>query len=62
LHLAADSYAELRLNAQRRGITVADMDLLIAAHAHSLNATLVTSDDDQLRLDRWIKCSNWAKP
>ena len=41
---AADSYGALRAQMQRIGKTLTSLDMLIAAHALSLGATLVTSD------------------
>ena len=41
---AADRYGSLRAEMQRIGKSLASLDMLIAAHALSLGATLVTSD------------------
>jgi tRNA(fMet)-specific endonuclease VapC len=40
----ATTYGALRAQQERHGKRLADMDLLIAAHALSLGATLVTND------------------
>ncbi len=40
----AAAYGDLRADLQRRGKTLQPMDLLIAAHAVSAGATLVTND------------------
>lgn len=38
------SYADLRVLREAAGVTLAPMDMLIAAHAKAVGATLVTSD------------------
>lgn len=40
----AQAYAELRTSMERRGVSLASMDLLIAAHALAEGCTLVTAD------------------
>lgn len=42
--IAAERYGVLRADMQRRGKSLTSLDMLIAAHALSLGATLVTSD------------------
>lgn len=44
-------YGELRAELKKKNITIAPMDLLIAAHAYSLGAVLVTSDKAFSRID-----------
>ena len=59
---AADAYAELRIALEAKGQPIGNMDLLIAAHARSLRAVLVTNNE---RHHGWIpglKIENWAKP
>ncbi len=46
---AARHYAEIRADLERRGKTIGPMDLLIAAHARSLGATLVTRNAREFR-------------
>ena len=46
---AARHYAEIRADLERRGKTIGPMDLLIAAHARSLGATLVTRNAKEFR-------------
>ncbi len=56
---AAESYAELRIAGERQGRALAEMDMLIVAHAFALGAILVTADRDlhnfrpKLKLDDW---------
>lgn len=41
---AAETYAQARADLERQGRTLAPLDLLIASHAASLGAVLVTND------------------
>ncbi len=55
---AASCYGVLRADLQKRGKTLGNLDLLIAAHALSLGVVLVTSDRafnqvDGLRIEDW---------
>jgi tRNA(fMet)-specific endonuclease VapC len=57
-NLAATHYARLRAALERSGKPMGNMDMLIAAHALSLDAVLVTSDAvfnhiDHLRTEDW---------
>lgn len=57
---AAACYAELRALLEAKGKMIGNMDMLIAAHALSLNAALVTNNIKhfqqvpKLRLEKWI--------
>lgn len=57
---AAHSYAYLRSALAERNRTVDTMDLLIAAHAHSLGAVVITRDKDFRHLADLIEVANWA--
>jgi tRNA(fMet)-specific endonuclease VapC len=58
---AAMAYAALCVISWRRGKRPAAMDLMIAAHAHSLGLTLVTSDDSFSSLRSSLKLADWSK-
>jgi len=58
--VAALHYADVRSAAERIGEPMAVMDLLIAAHALALGATLVTSDLSFRRIKR-LKIEDWTK-
>ena len=49
--LAGDYYASVKLARQRRGLSLDDNDLWIAATALALGATLVTRDSDFANID-----------
>lgn len=60
---AAQRYAMVRGEAEAAGLTIDQADMMIAAHAVSLGATLVTADQTLLRRPkpRWMPMtSNWA--
>ena len=53
-----EHYAQTRASLERQGKALAPLDLLIASHAKSLGAVLVTNDQafrrvDNLRLENW---------
>lgn len=56
----AAAYARLRARLEARGISVATMDLLIAAQAIAAEATLVTRDRIFARMDELPATENWA--
>lgn len=58
--VAAD-YAALRAGQERRGRILAPMDLLIAAHAISAGATLVTNDSAFTQIPG-LPVEDWTKP
>jgi tRNA(fMet)-specific endonuclease VapC len=57
---AAEAYGELRYALTRRGITLDAMDLLIAAHAVSLGAVVVTHDQAFQQITDFVKVVDWA--
>ncbi|MGH8602147.1 MAG: type II toxin-antitoxin system VapC family toxin [Gammaproteobacteria bacterium] len=58
---AADAYAELRAALEAKGQPIGNMDLLIAAHARSLRAVLVTNNERHHVRIPGLKIANWAK-
>ena len=56
---AGDIYGNLRDATAANGITVDNADLLIAAHAISLNITLVTNNIKDFNAIPGIKLENW---
>ena len=57
---AALVYGEIRAGLERRGTVIGPLDMLIAAHALSLDATLVTNNDKEFRRVPDLRCENWA--
>jgi tRNA(fMet)-specific endonuclease VapC len=57
---AAMTYGELRYDLQKAGRSLGTMDLLIAAQAKAVGATLVTNDAALLRLAPLVKVVDWT--
>jgi tRNA(fMet)-specific endonuclease VapC len=55
-------YAEIRHNLKTKGTLIGANDLLIAAHALSLNLTLVTANVRKFSRISDLKIENWLEP
>ena len=58
--VAAFHFGEIRLTLERRGRLIEAMDLLIAAHARAVGATLVTNDRKAFRAIPELKVEFWS--
>jgi tRNA(fMet)-specific endonuclease VapC len=58
---AAGAYATLRFMLNSAGRALGGMDMLIAAHALALHATLVTNDAVLLRLSPIVNTVDWTR-
>lgn len=58
--LAASAYGAVRAGLERRGSPIGPLDLLIAAHALSIGAILVTNNLKEFRRVDALRCENWA--
>jgi tRNA(fMet)-specific endonuclease VapC len=58
---AAAAYGPVRANLERSGFPAGPLDTLIAAHALSLSAVLVTDNDREFRRVRGLEVENWAR-
>ena len=56
----AEHYAQARASLERQGRTLAPLDLLIASHAGSLGAVLVTNDQ-AFRLVAGLRLEDWTE-
>ena len=56
---AAEHYADVRADLKKRGQLIGANDLLIAAHARSLGATIVTNNVKDFRRVRQLSVENW---
>ena len=54
-------YAEIRQSLKIQGVPIGANDLLISAHALSLNLTLVTANVREFERVRNLKVENWLK-
>jgi tRNA(fMet)-specific endonuclease VapC len=52
-------YGAIRSKLEMSGKPIGSNDLLIAAHAHALGATIVTGNADEFRRVRGLKVENW---
>lgn len=57
---AAQSYGVIQATLEKSGQTIGREDLLIAAHALSCNATLITSNEHEFLRVPNLKVENWA--
>lgn len=57
---AGDYYAKVKLSRQRKGLTLDENDLWIAATAIALDAVLITRDSDFQHLDG-LKVDDWTR-
>ena len=58
---AAEEYALIRVDLEKKGTVIGAYDLQIAAHARSLSATLVTNNEREFRRVEGLKVENWLK-
>ena len=59
--MAAQEYGKVRAYLEKQGTPIGSMDMLIAAHALSLNCILVTNNEREFRLIPNLKIQNWTK-
>lgn len=59
---AAHDFGEIRAALERAGRRIGPYDLLIAAHARSIGAVLVTSNEREFRRVPGLSVQNWLKP
>jgi tRNA(fMet)-specific endonuclease VapC len=57
---AAEHYGDLRAELEKRGKPLGAMDLMIAAHARSCGATLVSNDVRHFRRVKGLLVANWV--
>ena len=57
---AAVFYGDVRSALEKKGKTIGSNDLLIAAHALSLNLILVTNNEKEFKRVDGLKIENWA--
>ena len=58
--IAADHYGAIRSSLEKAGTPVGAMDMLIAAHARSCNATLVTNNQREFGRIKGLTSLNWV--
>jgi len=58
---SAISYGQVRASLEKKGIPIGPMDLLIAAHAKSLNIVLVTHNTKEFSRVKGLHLENWVQ-
>ena len=58
---AAVTYGKVRGTLERMGKTIGPLDTLIAAHALSIKATIVTNNEREFRRVEGLKVENWME-
>ena len=58
--VAAAAYGPIRATLERQGMLIGAMDMLIAAHALSLRATLVTNNTNEFTRVQGLRLENWT--
>jgi tRNA(fMet)-specific endonuclease VapC len=59
---AARLYGPIRAHLEKRGRLIGPSDMLIAAHAQSLDAVLVTDNTEECDRVAGLKTENWLMP
>lgn len=57
---AAEHYADIRVHLELAGTPIGNMDLLIAAHARSVGAILVTNNEKHFRRVGGLAVESWV--
>lgn len=57
---AGQAYGEIRARLEQQGRLIGNNDLWIAAHAVSLNLTLVTNNEREFKRIQGLSLENWA--
>jgi tRNA(fMet)-specific endonuclease VapC len=59
---AAQDFGEIKTALVRKGKAIGPYDMLIAAHARHIGATLVTNNEREFRRVPGLSVQNWLKP
>ena len=60
-HDVAKTYGDLRTACEAKGVTLAPLDMMIAAHAAAIDATLVTRDKAFARVPHALRIEDWTE-
>jgi tRNA(fMet)-specific endonuclease VapC len=58
---ATKEYGKIRAELEKMGTPIGSLDMLIAAHAKSLDLTLVTNNEKEFDRVNSLKIENWTK-
>jgi tRNA(fMet)-specific endonuclease VapC len=59
-HDVTKTYGDLRAACEAKGVTLAPLDMMIAAHAAAIDATLVTRDKTFARVPPPLRIEDWT--
>lgn len=59
-HKASQHYGDIRYHLEKQGTPIGAMDMLIAAHALSVDCVLVTNNEKELKRVPHLKIENWT--
>jgi tRNA(fMet)-specific endonuclease VapC len=57
---AAQHYGVIRAHLERQGTPIGSLDMLIAAHALSLDSVLITNNESEFKRVSNLKIENWV--
>jgi tRNA(fMet)-specific endonuclease VapC len=57
---AAEHYADIRVKLETGGTPIGNMDMMIAAHARSVSAVMVTNNEKHFRRVSALTVENWV--
>ena len=57
--IASEAYGDIRASLEKSGRPIGSMDLLIAAHALSLDVRLATNNEREFKRVRGLQVENW---
>ena len=58
--VAAQHYGKIRANLERQGTPIGSLDMLIAAHALSVDSLLITNNESEFKRVSNLKIGNWT--
>jgi len=58
--VAAQHYGKIRARLERQGTPIGSLDMLIAAHALSINSVLITNNESEFKRVSNLKIENWS--
>ncbi|MGV6989149.1 PIN domain-containing protein [Testudinibacter sp. P80/BLE/0925] len=59
-HAISENYGEFKVKVEKLGKSLAPLDMQIAAHAHSLQYTLITNEQAFFQID-FLDIEDWTK-
>ena len=59
--VAAQHYGKIHAHLERQGTPIGSLDMLIAAHALSIDCVLITNNESEFRRVSNLKIENWVK-